>query len=112
MKIDNYKFGLISIDGISYNNDLIILPDRVVPNWWRETGHVFSFNDCRIILDANPDFIVFGLGAYGIAKLARDLLEELESCGIEYSASNSKKACKLFNEKAGMNVAGAFHLTC
>lgn len=112
MIIDEYKFGKISIDGVEYEQDLIILPDKIILNWWREKGHVFSLNDCLEIIAARPDFIVFGLGAYRLARLSKDLTDELESSGLEYTALGSKAACRLFNEKSGLNVAGVFHLTC
>ena len=112
MIIDSYKFGKISVDGVEYEQDLIILPDKIITNWWREKGHIFSLNDCHEIISAKPDFIVFGLGAYRVARLSKDLIGELEASGIAYAALGSKAACSIFNKKAGGNVAGAFHLTC
>jgi hypothetical protein len=38
-RIDHYEFGRIIIDGREETKDLIILPDRVVRNWWRQEGH-------------------------------------------------------------------------
>ena len=34
-RIDHYEFGRIMIDGRQETKDLIILPDRVLRNWWR-----------------------------------------------------------------------------
>jgi hypothetical protein len=38
-RIDHYGFGRIVVDGGEETNDLILLPDRVVWNWWRQDGH-------------------------------------------------------------------------
>jgi len=38
MHIDSYQFGQITVDGISYSSDVIILGDTVQSNWWREQG--------------------------------------------------------------------------
>ena len=38
-RIDHYEFGRIVVDGRQETNDLILLPDRVVRNWWRQDGH-------------------------------------------------------------------------
>ena len=38
-RIDRYEFGRIVVDGHQETLDLIVLPDRVVRNWWRRDGH-------------------------------------------------------------------------
>ena len=38
-KIDDYDFGRIVVDGVEQTRDVILLPGRVVPNWWRHDGH-------------------------------------------------------------------------
>lgn len=35
--IERYSFGSISVGGRSYTSDLIVLPDRIVADWWRPT---------------------------------------------------------------------------
>ena len=43
--IDSYQFGEIVISGKEYSSDVIIFPDRVIDNWWRETGHELCLED-------------------------------------------------------------------
>ena len=38
-KIDDYDFGRIVVDGLEQTRDVILLPGRVVLNWWRQDGH-------------------------------------------------------------------------
>jgi hypothetical protein len=46
-RIDHYEFGRIVVDGRQETTDLIILPDRVVRNWWRQQGHALVVDDLR-----------------------------------------------------------------
>ncbi len=55
MKIENYQFGRITIEGRTYTSDVIISPDGVNNSWWRETGHEVSINDLGPILEADPE---------------------------------------------------------
>ena len=113
MKIEFYSFGNIVVNGTPYSKDLIILPGRIIPDWWRNTGHVFDAEDCREILSADPDLVVFGLGKFGLVRLAPELVQELEKRSIESKSASTAKAVKLFNElSVTRKTAGAFHLTC
>jgi hypothetical protein len=44
-RIDHYEFGQIVVDARQETKDLIILPDRVVRNWWRRDGHALVLDD-------------------------------------------------------------------
>jgi hypothetical protein len=37
--IDKYSFGSITIDGRTYDTDVIIYPERIDDRWWRKEGH-------------------------------------------------------------------------
>ena len=39
MNIEDYRFGRVVIDGRAYTSDVIVFPDRVKDNWWRNEGH-------------------------------------------------------------------------
>jgi hypothetical protein len=53
-RIDHYEFGRIMIDGRQETRDLIILPDRVVRNWWRQDGHALVLDDLAEVLEELP----------------------------------------------------------
>ena len=44
-RIDQYEFGRIVVDGRQETKDLIVLPGRVVRNWWRRDGHALVLDD-------------------------------------------------------------------
>jgi hypothetical protein len=64
-RIDGYRFGHIVVDGEEYTRDVIILPRRVIPNWWREEGHALVLNDLGDVLDELPGRLIVGTGASG-----------------------------------------------
>ena len=49
--LDGYSFGRLSVDGSEQTHDLIVLPDRVVTNWWRRDGHALALEDLEMVLD-------------------------------------------------------------
>jgi hypothetical protein len=89
MHIDSYQFGRITVDGVSYSADIIILGDTVRPNWWRKQGHL-------------------------LMKVPQDTRRALQQSNIQLEALDTRKAVQRFNElsQAGTNVAAALHLTC
>ena len=82
MKIQNYEFGRVKIDGETYNNDVIILPDRVVPDWWRKSGHEVHIEDIEEILRAAPEVLIVGTGYYDLLKVLGDTEEKLAEFGL------------------------------
>lgn len=111
--IESYSFGSISINGESYTNDIIILPDRVRGSWWRKEGHRLHPEDIEEVLDMEPEVLVVGTGAYGRMKIPKKTREEIRSKGIELIAEKTEEACEVYNDLAGSKeVVAALHLTC
>ncbi|HID09936.1 MAG TPA: hypothetical protein EYP17_01360 [Candidatus Latescibacteria bacterium] len=114
MRITSYSFGRVIVDGNSYTDDLIILPDRVRPNWWREEGHELRPSDLEEVLEARPEVLIVGTGYYGRMQVTREAEECLRKAGIVLEAVGTQEACERFNKLAeeGRKVAAALHLTC
>jgi hypothetical protein len=111
--IEGYQFGQMVVGGKRHTRDLILLPDRVVTNWWREEGHRLSVQDLREVLDAAPEVLVVGTGAYGRMKVPERTRRALQAAGIELQAARTEEAWRLYNDLRGQQrTAGAFHLTC
>jgi hypothetical protein len=111
--IESYQFGEIVIDGATYQNDVIILPDGVKPEWWRDKGHVLQPQDLDAVLDANPEVLVVGQGASGRMRVTRETRKSLDGAGIELIAAPTPDAIETYNQMRGdRNVAAALHLTC
>ncbi len=112
-KIDSYQFGKIVVDGQVYEKDLLIAPGGVTPDWWRAEGHSLSMADLVTILEAPPEVLVVGQGAYGRMLIPDATREELEAAGVEVVAQRTAEACQTYNRlQAAKQVAAALHLTC
>ncbi len=114
MHIDDYSFGHMTVDGQAYEKDLILLPDRVRANWWRDEGHRLSPADLEDVFEARPDVLVIGTGAHGVMRVPPETKRAVEEAGIELVAEKTGRAVERYNELAGSDrrVAGGFHLTC
>ena len=55
--IENFSFGNIVVNGITYTNDIKIIQGKVIPSWWRKKGHKVSIDDIQDIIDAGPESI-------------------------------------------------------
>ena len=65
-RIERYSFGEVVIDGQSYREDVIILPDRVISSWWRKEGHSLDPDDLVEVLQLKPETFIMGCGAFGV----------------------------------------------
>jgi len=117
--IEEYRFGHIKILGKSYSHDVEVRWTGEVLPWWRKEGHVFDLEDVQRALNQKPDLIIFGTGAYGVAKVTERAQKEIRNLGIGLVIDKTKEAVKSFNiikEKAKegkeKRVIGLFHLTC
>ncbi len=111
--IDSYDFGEIVIDGKSYSADVIILPDRVIDNWWRDEGHKLCPTDLWDAVQAGPEVLVVGTGYDGAVEVLPETYDYLRQKGIELRVERTAQACQLYNRLcASRRVAAALHLTC
>ena len=112
--IDSCTFGTLVIDGVTYTDDLIILPDgEILKPWWRRRGHQLSMDDLRELIDSSPEVIVVGTGISGGVVPDRNLKKDLARLAIEFIAASNKEAIRVFNALVPKNRVGAgFHLTC
>lgn len=111
--IDKYQFGRIIINGLSYHNDIIIFPDYLQQNWWREEGHLLKINDLTSIIDYQPDTLIIGTGMFGLMKIEYALVEKLKDLKIKnIMVEKTMRACELFNKETSPRKTAALHLTC
>jgi hypothetical protein len=112
-EIEHYHFGRIQIEGEVYESDVIILPDRIVPNWWRAHGHSLAIADFDGLLDELPETLIIGQGASSRMVVPVETSEKLAEMGIDVIALETDQACARYNEMREQGkVAAALHLTC
>lgn len=113
MKITDYSFGHITIDGKTYAKDVIIYPDHVHSPWWRKEGHLLQTEDLSDIVKAKLPVLIVGTGYYGAMNVPNQILDYLKSNSIEVIVEKTREAVNRYNEYAAARpVVAAFHLTC
>ncbi len=111
MKIEEFVFGEIKIDGIIYNKDLIFTPKGIFPNWWRKEGHKIYWDDLSFINFEGIKYLIIGAGWSNAVKVMDDLKEKMKKLNIKIIVLNSQKALKEY-EKLKNEAILALHLTC
>jgi hypothetical protein len=111
-KLEGYSFGRITVDGEEHTRDLIVLPERVVPDWWRREGHSLALEDLDEVQGELPERLILGCGAHGRLKPPRAVLDALAERGVEVEALPTDEAVRRYGESDERRTAAALHLTC
>jgi len=114
MRLSDYAFGRIRVDGQLCTTDLIVYPDRLEENWRRRNGHRLAPEDLEGVLKRPPKVLVVGTGFSGCMAVAAETIKVLEVKGIEVRAYRTGDAAREFNRLKGekSEVVAALHLTC
>jgi hypothetical protein len=111
-RIEGYHFGHLLVDGEEQTRDVIVLPDRVFPNWWRADGHRLVLADLDDVLEELPERLIVGTGAYGQMRPEPETLAQLRQRGVEVEALPTEEAVRRYGELDSRHTAAALHLTC
>jgi hypothetical protein len=109
-----YSFGRIIVDGQTCNSDIKIVSGKLVPNWWRNSGHTVEVEDVQDVIDSNSTILVIGKGQPGYMKVTESLRKRLEKNDIELIVEQTSDAIQTFNRliQAGKQVSAGFHVGC
>jgi len=117
MRIDEYEFGRVVIDGAEYERDVVIDRGRILkrkkgPSKKRkgEFGHTPLTADEDIPWKAQRLWI--GTGAYGRLPVADDVVEEARRRGVELVMKTTPEVVKLINEGLPDSTNLILHVTC
>jgi hypothetical protein len=111
-RLTDYEFGRIKVDGSEETRDVIVLPGRVVRNWWRKDGHELVLEDLLEVLDELPERLVVGTGAYGRMRPNSEAIQALTARGVAVEALPTAEAVRRYGELDPRAAAAALHLTC
>jgi hypothetical protein len=114
-RIESYSPGRIVVGGVEHKRDLIVLPDRVLPHWWRRDGHSLVIEDLEDVIDDLPERLILGCGYAGRLEPDPSVIEALRRRGVKIEALPTDEAVARFEELEARNpatVAAALHLTC
>jgi hypothetical protein len=114
-RIESYSPGRITVDGVELRRDVIVLPDRVLTEWWRRDGHSLAMEDLGDVLDDLPERLIIGCGYSSQLRPEPAVIEALAQRGVKVEALPTDQAVERFSELEARNpaaVAAALHLTC
>ena len=111
-RIEGYSFGRVMVDGEEHTRDVIVLPDRVVGNWWRKDGHALVMEDLKEVLEDLPQTLVVGVGADRQMRPDPKAIEQLRARGVDVQILPTGQAVSRYGELDPGRTAAALHLTC
>ncbi len=108
--IESYSFGRMIINRKEYLNDLVIFPDRIVSNWWRDEGYLLQNADLAEVFAAKPKILIIGTGYSGMMKVSQEVRRYCMENDIKLIDALTEKAVQEYNRLSGPGVVAAFHL--
>jgi hypothetical protein len=117
-QIDKTSFGYITIDGTTYEHDILIRLNgkiekrkKKLSKKYYDTSHIISLEEAKYIYDEGADKLIIGSGQTGMVRLSDEAAELFNNnnCRIEISTTN--KAAEIWNDEKG-SVIAMFHITC
>jgi hypothetical protein len=111
-RLEGYRFGRVIVDGREETRDVIVLPSRVIRNWWRKDGHALVLDDLGDVVDELPELLVVGTGAAGLMEPDPGTLKTLRDRGVEVEVLRTDEAVRRYGAADPARTAAALHLTC
>ncbi|MDD3399941.1 MAG: MTH938/NDUFAF3 family protein [Candidatus Pacebacteria bacterium] len=95
--IEEYKLGLITIDGEDYDYDVQVRWDDEVSEWQRDEDYKIKLQDVLPALEQNPEVIVIGNGEAGMCEVEGEAKRAIEERGIKLIIDKTEQATRTFN---------------
>ena len=118
MPIDATEFGSITVDGKTYEHDVIIrLSGKVEKRRKRlskekyGTSHIISKGEAKFVFEDGCDLLIVGAGQDGNVRLSPEAGEYFDKKHCRVLAQPTPEAIRAFNESHGRKIA-LMHVTC
>jgi hypothetical protein len=111
-RLQDYRFGRVLVDGREETRDLIVLPGRVVREWWRREGHALVLDDLDDVLDELPERLIVGTGSTEQMRPDPGAMDALRARGTEIEVLPTPEAVRRYGRLDPARTAAALHLTC
>lgn len=118
MRIDRTSFGNITIDGKTYDHDVVIRLDGNIVKRKKKlskkrygTSHVVSEDEMKFVLEKGSELLILGSGQDGNVHLSPEAEDHLAKKGCKIVVEPTPGALRVFNEARGKKI-GLFHVTC
>jgi hypothetical protein len=118
MEIESTTFGTITIDGKTYEHDVIIrLSGEVVKRKkklskkYYGTSHVLSKDEAKFVFERGCEQLILGSGQMGNVHLSSEAEAYFAKKGCEVLLQPTPEAIGVFNRSQAKKI-GLFHVTC
>ncbi|MGO9172097.1 MAG: Mth938-like domain-containing protein [Rhodomicrobium sp.] len=118
MTIESTAFGSITVDGKTYEHDVIIRLSGEVTKRKKElskqyygTSHVISKDEAKFVFEKGCEQLIVGSGQMGNVHLSPEAETYFAKKGCEVFLLPTPEAIDAFN-KSKARKAGLFHVTC
>src|SRR5919197_539660 len=97
-RIEGYRFGRVVVDGGEHRRDVIVLPHRVVGEWWRRDGHSLVLDDLAEVVDELPERLIVGTGASGQLRPDPQAVGQLRRRNVVVEVLQTDDAVRRYGE--------------
>lgn len=118
MKIDSTEFGSITIDGKTYEFDVVIrLSGEVIKRKkklskkYYGTSHTISKDEAKFVYEKGCEQLILGTGQYDNVRLSPEAEKYFDKKCCAVVAKPTPDAIKAFNKSKAGKIA-LFHVTC
>lgn len=117
-RIDGTSFGNITVDGTTYEHDIVIRPSGEVKKRKKKlskeitgSSHMVSREEARHIYREGAARVIIGCGQYGALALSPEALAYFHKRDCIVDILPTPEAVDAWNS-AGDNAIAMFHVTC
>ena len=117
-KIDRTEFGSVTVDGQTFEHDIIIRLGGKVKKRKKKlssavygTSHIISLEEAKHLYQKGAERLVVGAGQYGLVELSAEAAGYFDERGCPVDLWPMQEAIEAWNDAEGA-VLGLFHITC
>src|SRR5437667_1036453 len=118
MEIDRTTFGTITIDGKTYEHDVIIRLSGEVARRKKKlskkyygTSHMLSKDEAKFVFEKGCEHFIVGSGQIGNVRLSPEAEAYFAKKGCKVLLQPTPEAIRVFNKTHAKKI-GLFHVTC
>lgn len=118
MHIDRSDFGSITIDGKTYDHDVLIGLSGKVSKRKKKlskerygTSHIVSEAEAETVFEKGCDQLIVGTGQEGNVRLSPEAAAYFDKKGCKVLLQPTQEAIRSFNRSSGRTIA-LMHVTC
>ena len=118
MEIENTTFGSITVDGKTYEHDVLIrLSGEVVKRKkklskkYYGTSHVLSKDEAKFVFEGGCNQLIVGSGQMGNVRLSPEAEADFAKKDCKVLLRPTPEAIQVFNKSRSKKI-GLFHVTC